>query len=208
MKTIKYISFRVMAVVALALLLALPAKAQLSNNGYANVDWQFNVPLSNGFADKASGWGMNVEGGYFVTPNLGLGLFMAYHSNHEYVGRSTFPIGNATVNTDQQHTLFQLPFGIAARYQMNRGGTFQPYFGVKVGPSFAEVRSTYNVFESKENTWGFYASPEVGLNIYPWAYGPGLHIAAYYSYASNKADLLTYSVDGLSNFGFRVGIAF
>ena len=208
MKTVKYISFRVMAVVALALVFALPAKAQLSDNGYANVDWQFNAPLSNGFADDASGWGMNFEGGYFVTPNVGLGLFLAYHSNHEYFGRTTLPVGNAMVNTDQQHTIFQMPFGVAARYQMNRGGTFQPYFGVKVGPSYAKVRSNYNMFESRENSWGFYASPELGLNIYPWAYGPGLHIAAYYSYGSNKADVLTYNVDGLSNFGFRVGLAF
>ena len=84
----------------------MPAKAQLSDNGYANVDWQFNAPLKNHFADKASGWGMNFEGGYFVTPNLGLGLFMNYSSNHEYFPRATFPVGEGTVNTDQQHTFW------------------------------------------------------------------------------------------------------
>ena len=168
-----------LAIAALALAFAMPAKAQLSDNGYANVDWQFNAPLKNHFADKASGWGMNFEGGYFVTPNLGLGLFMNYSSNHEYFPRATFPVGEGTVNTDQQHTIFQLPFGAAARYQMNRGGAWQPYFGVKLG-----------------------------LNVYPWAYGPGLHIAVYYSYATNKANVLTYNVDKLNNFGFRVGLAF
>ena len=91
MKTMKYISLRVLAIAALALAFAMPAKAQLSDNGYANVDWQFNAPLKNHFADKASGWGMNFEGGYFVTPNLGLGLFMNYSSNHEYFPRATFP---------------------------------------------------------------------------------------------------------------------
>lgn len=45
MKTMKYISLRVLAIAALALAFAMPAKAQLSDNGYANVDWQFNVPL-------------------------------------------------------------------------------------------------------------------------------------------------------------------
>ena len=77
MKTMKYISLRVLAIAALALAFAMPAKAQLSDNGYANVDWQFNAPLKNHFADKASGWGMNFEGGYFVTPNLfRLGYFV------------------------------------------------------------------------------------------------------------------------------------
>ena len=54
MKTIKNISVRVLAIAALALVFAMPAKAQLSDNGYANIDWQFNVPLSNGFADDAA----------------------------------------------------------------------------------------------------------------------------------------------------------
>ena len=44
MKTIKYISMRVLAIAALALVFAMPAKAQLTDNGYANIDWQFNFP--------------------------------------------------------------------------------------------------------------------------------------------------------------------
>ena len=75
MKTRKNIYFKVVALAVIAIAFAMPAKAQLSDNGYANIDWQFNAPLSNHFADKASGWGMNFEGGYFVTPNIGLGLF-------------------------------------------------------------------------------------------------------------------------------------
>ena len=46
MKTMKYISLRVLAIASLALAFAMPAKAQLSDNGYANIDWQFNAPLS------------------------------------------------------------------------------------------------------------------------------------------------------------------
>ena len=203
MKTIKYLSIRVLAITALALVFAMPAKAQLTDNGYANIDWQFNFP------DKASGWGMSFEGGYYVTPNIALGAFLAYHSNHEYFGRQTLPVGEGgSINTDQQHTLFQLPFGLAGRYTFDRGSAFQPYVGLKVGPQYAEIKSTFNVYEANKSTWGFYVSPEIGINIYPWAYGPGLHVAAYYSYGTNKGDLFTYSVDGLSNFGLRLGIAF
>lgn len=208
MKTKRYAFLKVMAIAAVAIAFAMPAKAQLSDNGYANVDWQYNIPLNNHFADDSSGWGMNIEGGYFVTPNLGLGLFMNYHSNHEYVNRETFPLSDGVVTTDQQHTAFQLPFGAALRYQFNRGGSFQPYIGVKAGAEFARIRSNFNLVQVSDNSWGFYASPEIGLNIYPWAYGPGLHIAAYYSYGTNKASVLHYNVDGLSNIGFRVGVAF
>lgn len=209
MKTLKYISLRVVALSALALALAMPAKAQMTDNGYANIDWQFNFPMSNNFADKGSGWGMNFEGGYYVTPNMALGGFLSYHSNHEYFGRQTLPLTEGgSINTDQQHTLFQLPFGLATRYSWDRGGVFQPYVGVKIGAQYAQLKSAFNVFEAKDNTWGFYVSPEIGFSIYPWAYGPGLHFAFYYSYASNKGDLFTYSVDGMNNLGLRVGIAF
>ena len=63
MKTIKYLTLRLMAVAAIAIAFALPAKAQVTPFTYFNVDWQFNAPISNNFANKASGWGMNFEGG-------------------------------------------------------------------------------------------------------------------------------------------------
>ncbi len=210
MKTIKYISTRVLAVMAVALVCALPAKAQLSDNGFASVDWKFNIPLSNDFANKASGWGMNFEGGYFVTENVGIGLFLNYSSNHKYVAKQVLPISpTESLCTDQQHTIFQLPFGASVRYQFNRGGVWQPYVSAKLGASYAKFSSDYNVFESRDKTWGFYASPEIGLNVFPWSYGPGLHVALYYNYATNKCkDLLIYDQSGLNNFGFTLGVAF
>ena len=209
MKTMKHYVYKVWAVVALTFAFVLPSKAQTTENYYANIDWQFNFPLGNDFADKASGWGMNFEGGYFITDNFSIGAFLAYHSNHKYIPRQTISMGdNSSLNTDQQHTQFQLPFGVAGRYTFNREGMFQPYISVKAGPQYARLKSTFNAFENDDNTWGFYVSPEIGMNIFPWVYRPGIHVAAYYSYATNKGSVLTYDVDGMSNFGLRLGIAF
>lgn len=209
MKTIKYIS-RIVAIVAVAIAFAVPANAQMSDNGYANIDWNFNVPLDGYFADKASGWGMNFEGGYFVTSNLGIGAFIAYSSNHKYIPAQKIPVSaTGTLYTDQQHTVFQLPFGVGVRYQFNRGGAFQPYVAGKIGPQYTKYSTNFNVFEDHQNTWGFYMSPEIGVNVFPWSYGPGLHVAIYYSYATNKVDkIFNYDDKGLGNFGFRVGVAF
>ena len=44
MKTIKYLSLRVFAVAALALVFALPTKAQMTDNGYANIDGNITFP--------------------------------------------------------------------------------------------------------------------------------------------------------------------
>ena len=152
---------------------------------------------------------MNFEGGYFVTENFSIGAFLAYHSNHKYIPRQNIILSEgATLNTDQQHTLFQMPFGAAGRYTFNRGEVFQPYISAKMGLQYARLKSEFNVFQNTKSTWGFYVSPEVGINIFPWFYKPGFHVAAYYSYATNSGHLMTYSVDGMSNFGLRAGIAF
>ena len=209
MKTTRHISFKVLAIVAILTAFTLPSRAQTSDTFYSNIDWQFNFPISNSFANKASGWGMNFEGGYYLTENFAIGGFLTYHSNHKYIPRQTISMGdNSVLNTDQQHTVFQMPFGIAGRYTFNREGMFQPYVALKTGPQYARLKTDFNAFQNSDNTWGFYISPEVGMNIFPWVYQPGIHVAAYYSYATNKGSVLTYDVDGMSNFGLRLGIAF
>lgn len=209
MKTKKYLPLKALAVLAIAIGFALPSKAQTLGNYYANIDWQFNFPLGNDFVKKGSGWGMNFEGGYYVTDNLSVGAFLAYHSNHKYIPRQTISIsGTESLNTDQQHTLFQMPFGVSGRYTFNREGMFQPYFSLKLGPQYGRLKTDFNAYQNSDNTWGFYVSPEIGMNIFPWVYSPGIHVAAYYSYATNKGNLMTYDVDGMSNFGLRLGVAF
>ena len=209
MKTFKHLSLKVMVIMAIAIGFTLPSKAQSLGNYYANIDWQFNFPMGNDFVKKGSGWGMNFEGGYYLTENLSVGAFLAYHSNHKYIPRQTINLsGTESLNTDQQHTLFQLPFGVSGRYTFNREGIFQPYFSVKLGPQYGSLKTDFNAYQQTDNTWGFYVSPEIGMNIFPWVYQPGIHVAAYYSYATNKGNLMTYNVDGMGNFGLRLGIAF
>ena len=209
MKTKRHISIKALAMIAMVVAFALPSRAQTSDTFYSNIDWQFNFPISNSFADKASGWGMNFEGGYYLTENFALGAFLAYHSNHKYIPRQTISLGdNSSINTDQQHTLFQMPFGVAGRYVFNRDGMLQPYVSIKAGPQYARLKTTFNAYQNDDNTWGFYVSPEIGMNIFPWVYRPGIHVAASYSYATNKGSVMTYDVDGMSNFGLRLGVAF
>ena len=206
----KYISLRVLAIAALALAFAMPAKAQLSDNGYANVDWQFNAPLKNHFADKASGWGMNFEGGYFVTPEITVGAFISYQTNIGSIGRQTLQLGSgAAMTTAQKHTLFELPFGVVGRYNFLKGSVFQPYAGLRIGADYAEMSSYYYTIQQYQDTWGVYLSPEIGVSIFPSpAQRFGFHVALFYSYASNNDDLLIYTMNNINRFGVRVGISF
>ena len=207
MKTFKKHTLHMAVAVALCAGFTLPAKSQVSLDAYYNVDWQFNIP-SNSYVDKASGWGMNFEGGYYVTDDIAVGGFINFHTNNEYFPRKTIQLTNTlSVNTDQQHQMFTLPFGVLARYRFIEAD-FQPYVGMKLGACYSEFNDYYYIFMSDENRWGFYMSPEVGFNWYPWPNSLGLHMSLYYSFATNKCDVMTYTQDCLNNFGVRLGIAF
>ena len=84
MKTIKHISLWVVVATCMVAV-STRGNAQAVSSTYFNVDWQFNAPVGNSYADKASGWGMNFEGGYYFTEHFGVGAFIAYHTNNEYI---------------------------------------------------------------------------------------------------------------------------
>ncbi len=203
----KYV--RILALCLLMLAAALPGKAQIFPNGYLNIDWQVNAP-DGSFADKVSGWGMNFEGGYRITPAIAVGPFLSYHTNLGSVGRRTLQLGDGTaLTTNQKHSLFQLPFGVTGRYSWFNSSVLQPYVGLKLGANYAQMSSYYYIVKQYDDSWGFYLSPEIGLTIFPQPeYRFGFHVALYYSYATNQSRVLTYSVNNINTFGLRVGVSF
>lgn len=206
MKTIKKIILG--AIVLIAAIYPSESKAQASLNSYFNVDWQFNIPLGNNFSNGASGWGMNFEGGYYITQDVAIGAFINFHTNNEYFPRQTISLSETlSMSSRQQHQMFTLPFGISARYRFIESD-FQPYVGMKLGMCYSEFNNYYYIFEKSQDRWGFYMSPEVGFNYYPWANGIGFHMALYYSFATNKCNIMSYKQSTLNNIGFRLGIAF
>lgn len=210
MKTQKYILFKAVLLTVTLTAAFQTGRAQAIRNAYLNVDWQCNVPLGSSFADKASGWGMNFEGGYFVTPEITVGAFISYQTNLQSIGRQTLDLSpTSALTTNQKHALFQLPFGISGRYNFLKGRVFQPYAGLKLGAEYAEMSSYYYVIKHYHDTWGFYFSPEIGVSIFPYpSQRFGFHVALYYGFATNSGDLLVYSIDNINNFGVRVGISF
>lgn len=174
------------------------------------LDWQMNAPISGNFGNKFSVWGAGFETHYEITRKWSLGAFVNFHTNHKYVERQTLPISpTEALTTDQQQSAFQLPFGLSGRYTICDNGYFKPYIGLKAGAMYAQNSSYLNTVRIYERPWGFYVSPELGMNIYPQKYGRfGFHAAVYYNFATNKTDLLTYTEDSKQNIGVRLGITF
>ena len=172
-------------------------------------DWQMNAPLLTDFADKISGWGMNYELTYLISPRWEAGVFAAFHTNHRYVERQTLNLSpTEALTTDQQRSAFQVPFGVTGAFNLSVNKYCRPYVGVKAGAMFARNTTYYASRGLYDKGWGFYVSPEVGLKVYPTGKHWGIHLAGYYSYATNRTQTLTVGIDGQSNAGFRLGVIF
>ena len=174
------------------------------------VDWQMNAPFSTNFADNISGWGMNAELTYSITPHWDAGAFISFHTNHKYIGRQTLQLSpSESLTTDQLRSAYQLPFGLTSSYVLYDGRNFKPYAGGKIGAMFVRNTTYYGASGIYDKQYGFYVSPEIGVRIYPQATKKwGFHVAGYYSYATNKTLTLTHEIEGQNNVGFRLGMMF
>ena len=197
----------VLAAAAAMLLAATQADAQMGKRYYVNGGWQFNGTLANDFAESAQGYGAYMEGGYFITPMLAVGGFASFNTNNEYVPRKTYTFDDkSALTTDLDRSVYQVPFGAEFRFRFMRS-EIQPYIQAKIGTEYS-VQSTYmSTFVNRQDNWGFYLSPEVGLTFFPFQKTDfGFQVAAYYSYSTNKN--AKSSLNGLNNVGFKLGIAF
>ena len=151
---------------------------------------------------------MNFDAGWYLTPDIAIGAFVNYHTNNQYVDRAVVHVSDETaIFTDQQRSLYQLPFGVTVLYRIIESDC-QPYVAMKLGTEYAYTSSYYNIYKSSEDSWGFYMSPEIGARWYPWANGVGLHAAVYYSFSTNQSSVMGGELKNPSNFGFRLGLAF
>ena len=183
------------------------ASAQMGKQDYINAGWQFNGTVGNDFVRSGQGYGAYMEGGYYIIPNLALGGFASFNTNNDYIPKATYTFEDkSALTTDVDKSIYQVPFGATVRLRfMTR--EFQPYLEAKIGAEYATQSTYMSTFVNRQDNWGFYISPEIGFTVYPFPKDDfGFHLAAYYSFATNKND--TYDIKGLNNLGFKLGIAF
>ena len=203
MKRILYILAASMALV----LFAGEANAQMGKRDYINAGWQFNGTPNNSFAESAQGYGAYLEGGYYVTPMFAVGGFASFNTNNQYFPKQTYTYSDkSALTTDIDKSIYQVPFGTTLRVRFLRG-MVQPYAEAKIGTEYSTQNIYMSTFVTRQDNWGFYVSPEVGLTFFPFhSTDLGFQIAAYYSYATNQNK--TFDITGINNLGFKLGIAF
>lgn len=197
----------ILTAVAALMFVSANADAQQGKRYYVNGGWQFNGTIKNEVAASAQGYGAFMESGYYVTPMLAVGGFASFNTNNQYYPKQTYTFADkAALTTDLNKSIYQVPFGATVRYRFMRD-MFQPYVEAKIGAEFSTQSTYMSTFVSRDNNWGFYVSPEIGVTVWPFAQEDfGFILAAYYSYSSNQSS--NYNMNGINNAGFKLGIAF
>ena len=136
-----------------------------------------------------------------------VGGFLSFNTNNQYFPKQTYTYSDkSALTTDIDKSIYQVPFGTSLRVRFLRG-MFQPYAEAKIGAEYSTQNIYMSTFVSRQDNWGFYASPEIGMTFFPFESTDfGFQIAAYYSYASNRNS--KFNIDGINNLGFKLGIAF
>ena len=199
---------RIIYILAAAMIFfAVDANAQMGKKTYVNGGWQFNGTPGNSFAESAQGYGAYLGAGYYVTPMFAIGGFASFNTNNQYYPQQTYTFSDkSALTTDLDKSIYQVPFGSTMRVRFLRG-TVQPYVEAKIGAEYSTQNIYMSTFVCQKDNWGFYASPEVGVTIFPFETTDlGFQLAAYYSYATNQNK--TFDIKGLNNVGFKLGIAF
>jgi hypothetical protein len=183
------------------------ARAQMGKREYVNAGWQYNGSIANNFVEAGNGYGAYLKGGYYVTPMFAVGGFASFNTNNDYIPKQTYTFKDqSALTTDVDRSIYQVPFGLTMRTRFMRG-ELQPYLGTKIGAEFSTQSTYMSTFVNRHDNWGFYMSPEVGFNWFPFQGTDfGFHLAAYYSFATNRNK--AYGMDGINNLGFKLGIAF
>lgn len=197
----------VLAVCAAIFIAADNANAQMGKRFYVNTGWQFNGTVANKVAESAQGYGAYLETGFYLTPMIAIGSFASFNSNLQYIGKQTYYFDDhSALTTDVHRSLYQVPFGSTIRCRFLRT-KFQPYIEAKIGSEYSQQSTYMSTYVSRSDNWGFYVSPEVGFTWFPFdKVDFGFHMAAYYSYATNRNE--AYKMNGINNLGFKMGIAF
>ena len=189
------------------LLMSGEADAQMGKRHYVNGGWQFNGTLANNFAENAQGYGAYLEGGYYISPMVAFGGFASFNTNNQYFPKQTYTYSDkSALTTDIDKSIYQVPFGTTLRVRFLRG-MVQPYAEAKIGTEYSTQNIYMSTFVTRQDNWGFYVSPEIGLTFFPFSQNDfGFQFAAFYSYSTNRNK--TFNIDGINNVGFKLGIAF
>jgi hypothetical protein len=191
-------------------LLCFVAATGFAQKSLFGVGWNINFPKNDGYLTKTSYAGGKLEYRHFINQNFSVGAALDWTTFEQHLPKQTFekPDGSSAVTSDFIIQSYHLPVTAIGHYYWKQTKILRPYVGVALGGNYVEQSLYYNVYVSDENNWGFVVRPELGTLIIPGGIfqGWGIIVAANYSYATNKTEIINKS--DFKNVGVTLGFVF
>ena len=191
-------------------------------NAQYNSFWSFNWQLSQGVGEtrdyigEFSPRGFEIEGKYFISPQIALGGKVAWTGVYEEKNRDTYKYDeNTSVTSIQRRYLYSTPIMANLSWfpmEYDQENKFFPYASVGVGTLYSKQETDNGLYYTSKDQWTFAVNPELGV-VFKFSESTGLNLKAGYTWA--QFDSLEVSVDAklpsIENYGmmnYSIGSTF
>jgi hypothetical protein len=201
MKKLQFIIFAVLCFVTVA------SRAQ-DFDKYISVSWDINMPVTNrSWLDATSARGYRIAYRKLVADRLLAGLDFGKATYSQYQPTVTMESPNGALTTDYFKYVYTYGLTLSGDYllHVSENERILPYAGLGLGASYNSFNTYYNVYQDKEDKWGFLVSPRVGI-LFPFGRKVGASVGVHYDFSTAKSQYFGYP--NFSNIGVQAGIIF
>jgi hypothetical protein len=173
-----------------------------------SISWDVNMPLSNReWIDETSVRGVRLSYRKLLDDKFMAGADFNWATYSTYVPTTTFVFNDGALTTDYFNYIYSYGLTISGDYILPIGNREHiiPFAGLGIGASMNGFTTYYNIYQDRENSWGFLVSPKIGA-CFPFGKRIGAFASLHYDFSTSKAESLGY--DNFSSMGVQVGIAF
>ena len=190
--------------------LVIISHAGVAQDKYFYINLDVNKPLSNtSWIKDVSGRGGRAGYRAFITEKFSAGVDFGWNYFDQYNPTETVQNPTGAMTTDYFKYINSYSAVISGQYYfpIGKGETLFPYAGLGLGANNNEYKIYYNIYDDREQSWGFLARPEAGILV---KFGPrrsiGAMAALHYDYSTNRSDKFGYR--NFSTAGFQFGLIF
>lgn len=170
------------------------------------VSWNMSKPVSStaDWISSSSARGAKIGYRKMINDRFSAGVDLTWNVFNDYEPVTTFENPTGAVTTDYYEYLYAYGITLGGQYYLPFGtDKVMPYVGLGLGASLNRYALFYNVYTETDNSWGFLATPEVGI-LFPFGGKIGAMVAAHYDFSTSTSDY--FEIGRYNRVGVNVGI--